>query len=89
MKKWYLISLVQIKLDSNTSKIHRVFFSGVIGVVFGPRILQKSCLPSEQTGPGNFSSLLAGSYSDFEPFFKRTSPWAYFSAPEPFRHDKT
>jgi hypothetical protein len=60
--------------DLRDPKIHRMFPLGLTWAIFGPQILQKSCLPSERTGLGNFSSLLAVSYSDFEPFLKRTAP---------------
>ena len=60
--------------DLRDPKIHRVFPLGLTWAIFGPQILQKSCLPSERTVLGNFSSLLAVSYSDFEPFLKRTAP---------------
>jgi hypothetical protein len=46
------------------AKIHRVFFLGLICVVFGPGNLQKCCLPSVRTGLAILSSLLAGSFSD-------------------------
>jgi galactokinase/mevalonate kinase-like predicted kinase len=70
-------------------KIHRVFFLGLICEVFGPRILQKCCLPSMRTGLGSSSSLLVGSFFDFEPFFKRTSPCAYVRLPYLLRQDVT
>ena len=75
------IVVIVFSQQARGPKIHRVFLLRLIWEVFGPQMVQKCCLPSVRTGLGNSSKLLVGSFFNLEPFFKRTSPWAYVRPP--------